>query len=429
MTEEGKTRLLKWGVIICRIVIGALFVISGIAKDIDLWGTVYKIEEYLNVWHINQPRTIVFMAAFLLSTTEFILGALLMLGCLRRAVPVLMLCIMAVMLPLTLYIYISNPVSDCGCFGDFIILSNAATFWKNVLITVALIFLIKKNSRIAPLFSPYIQWLVVTMLAAYALIVGLYGYNIQPMIDFRSFPVGSSLLPDTDDEDSSVPSHDALAFVYEKDGKQEKFPLDNLPDSTWTFIDRIDGTGHASDLTELVVYDLDGNEATADAISDQGEEIILVIPQLARAEVSWTYFLNELSEYMDNHDGTMAALIAGDESAVESWMDLSMASYPVYTAESTTLKELARGNMALVYIRDGKVVWKRSMAMMDTSMTEALSITEDWPDLLADNGPDYFKALSVILAIALMALYLLDSTGRLLRWRIKRRSARRKNSV
>lgn len=426
MTEEGKQRILKWSVIACRIIIGAIFVISGIAKDIDLWGTLYKIEEYLNVWHFSQPRTIVFMASFLLSGTEFILGALLLLGCLRRAVPILMLGIMAFMLPLTLYIYISNPVTDCGCFGDFITLSNAATFWKNVLITAALIFLLLNNRKVAPLFSPYIQWLVVTLLAAYAIIIGLYGYNIQPMIDFRSFPVGASLIPSDDVEEDNADSS-SLSFVYEKEGLKQTFTLDNLPDSTWTFVDRIDLSDKGGDRTELVVYDLDGNEATSEAISDQGEEIILVIPQLARAEVSWTYFLNELSEYMDSHGGTMAAFIAGDESAVESWMDLSMASYPVYTAESTTLKELARGNMALVYLRDGKVVWKRSMAMMDTSMTDALIITEDWPDLLADNGPDYFKALSFILIAALMALYLLDSTGRLLRWRIRRRKARRKS--
>ena len=85
MTETTRERLLKWGVVMARIVIGALFVISGITKDIDLWGTVYKIEEYLNIWDMQQPRTIVFMAAIMLSGAEFTLGALLMLGCCRRA--------------------------------------------------------------------------------------------------------------------------------------------------------------------------------------------------------------------------------------------------------------------------------------------------------------------------------------------------------
>ena len=111
-----------------------------------------------------------------------------------------------------------------------------------------------------------------------------------------------------------------------------------LPDSTWTFIDRVDHSQPTTSLTELVAYDLDGNDATSDAVGGEGEEILLIIPQLQRAEMSWTYFLNELSDYMVSHNGRMAALIAGDDASVEAWADISMASYPIYTAEATTLK-------------------------------------------------------------------------------------------
>ena len=428
MTETTRERLLKWGVVMARIVIGALFVISGITKDIDLWGTVYKIEEYLNIWDMQQPRTIVFMAAIMLSGAEFTLGALLMLGCCRRAVPMLLTAIMAVMLPLTLYIYISNPVSDCGCFGDFLVISNGATFWKNVVITAVLIFLIKNNRKAAPLFTPYIQWLVITLLVAFLLSVGLYGYNIQPMIDFRSFPVGSALLHD-DDTDGESSNEGDVTFLYEKNGDKKEFALDALPDSTWTFIDRVDHSQPTTSLTELVAYDLDGNDATSDAVGGEGEEILLIIPQLQRAEMSWTYFLNELSDYMVSHNGRMAALIAGDDASVEAWADISMASYPIYTAEATTLKELARGNMALVYLRDGNIVWKRSMALMDTSLTDAMLFSSVGPEIISDKGGALFRALSFALLLALMALYILDSTGRLVKWRLRHRRSKRNDSA
>lgn len=428
MTESTREHLLRWGVVVARIIIGALFIISGLTKDIDLWGTVYKIEEYLNIWDMQQPRTIVFMAAITLSGAEFTLGALLMLGCCRRAVPILLTAIMAVMLPLTLYIYISNPVSDCGCFGDFLVISNAATFWKNVVITAALIFLMRYNRKVSPLFTPYIQWLVITLLVAFLLSVGLYGYNIQPMIDFRSFPVGSALLHDDDDTGSESTDEGDVAFLYEKNGEKKEFALDALPDSTWTFIDRIDHTPVGETRTELVAYDLDGNDATYEAINGSGEEILLIIPQLQRAEMSWTYFLNELSDYMVGHDGRMAAIIAGDDASVEAWADISMASYPIYTAEATTLKELARGNMALVYLRDGNIVWKRSMALMDTSLTDAMLFSSVGPELLSDNGGPLFRALSFTLVLALMALYILDSTGRLVKWGLHRRRNKRKDN-
>lgn len=426
MTPNTRKKLIKWGVAAARVIIGVVFVISGLSKDIDLWGTVFKIEDYLHVWGLSQPRTIVFMAALLLSGTEFILGALLLLGCCRRWVPVFLAAVMAVMLPLSLYIYIANPVSDCGCFGDFWVISNAATFWKNVAITAAVIFLIRYNRRLAPWFTPYVQWLVITLLAAYLLVIGLYGYNIQPMVDFRSFPVGASLLPDGSDE--AAYDSEIITFVYEKDGERREFTIDNLPDSTWTFVDRSVDTSGIDTATELVVYDRDGNEATDVAISDEGEEMILVIPQLNRAEVAWTYFLNELSDYMAARGGMMVALVAGDDASVDAWDDLSMASYPIFTAESTTLKELARGNMSLVYARDGRVVWKRNMALMDTSMTDSINFENDDPATFANHGREWFRNLTILLLAALALLYMLDSTGRLLSWRLRvRRMARSAN--
>ncbi|MDE6825278.1 MAG: DoxX family membrane protein, partial [Paramuribaculum sp.] len=89
---------------ILRISIGVVFIASGLAKTIDLWGTVYKIEEYLKVWHMWQPRSLVFMASFLLAGIEFVLGSLLLIGAYRRASVWLLLLMMCGMLPLTLYI-------------------------------------------------------------------------------------------------------------------------------------------------------------------------------------------------------------------------------------------------------------------------------------------------------------------------------------
>ncbi|MDE5627704.1 MAG: DoxX family membrane protein, partial [Candidatus Amulumruptor sp.] len=103
MTPDTRKKLVKWGVAAARIIIGAVFIISGLSKGIDLWGTVFKIEDYLHVWGMHQPRTIVFMGALLLSGTEFLLGALLLLGCCRRWTPIFLTAVMAVMLPLSLY--------------------------------------------------------------------------------------------------------------------------------------------------------------------------------------------------------------------------------------------------------------------------------------------------------------------------------------
>ena len=103
---------------VLRLLIGGVFVMSGLVKSLDLWGFVYKIEEYLAIWDMSQPRTIVFMLAMGVAGYEFVLGLLLAMGCYKRVAPWGLFLTMVVMLPLTAYIWIADPVSDCGCFGD-----------------------------------------------------------------------------------------------------------------------------------------------------------------------------------------------------------------------------------------------------------------------------------------------------------------------
>ena len=127
---------------IFRLIVGGTFIISGLAKMIDVWGSIYKIEQYLNVWGVPQPRSIVFFVALMLSGVEFILGCMLATGSYKRVSVWAMTALMAFMLPLTLYIAIDDPVPDCGCFGDFLVISNTATFLKNVLLVAMLVYLL-----------------------------------------------------------------------------------------------------------------------------------------------------------------------------------------------------------------------------------------------------------------------------------------------
>ena len=144
------------------------------------------------------------LAAFALGSFEFVWGCLLALGCYRRVAVWLLLLMMAFMLPLTLYIVVADPVADCGCFGDFLIISNTATFLKNVVITLFLLYLAVFNSRVDGLFFPYVQWVVGGLVTLYIVIISMIGFNVQPLIDFRRFGPEVSLIPvDNDSEDDS----------------------------------------------------------------------------------------------------------------------------------------------------------------------------------------------------------------------------------
>ena len=394
-----------------RILVGGVFIISGLAKAIDIWGFVFKIEEYLSVWHMMQPRSLVLMGAILLSGYEFVFGLLLLLGCYKRVAVWALTATMAVMLPLSLYLAVANPVTDCGCFGDFWVISNTLTFVKNLIITAALIALLWLNPRLHQgLFQPAIQWIVGAIISLYIVIVALYGYNIQPMIDFRPYPIGARLLPpDTDAaEDADIDDSDII-FTYSKDGREEQFTLDNLPDSTWTFVSRTEPAQKTTSGSVFTVYDRDGNDVTSEAISDEGRELLLVIPEPRLIDISYTYFLNELKQWADSSDVRMVCLIADDRRAMDFLQDVSMATYDIYGVEDTKLKELVRGTMSLVELDNGVVRAKYSLSSIDSPILVDGPKGADLTSRMAPHPQKWFNLLTGGLAALLLFILLFQS--------------------
>lgn len=369
-----RRRLTTAAVVILRIVIGATFILSGWAKAIDPWGTVYKITEYLDVWDMDVPRALVTSFTFLLSAWEFVWGALLLAGTYRRVSVIALLLCMAGMLPLSLYIAIASPVADCGCFGDMLIVSNTGTFIKNVIITAALIYLLAHNTRVRQLYTTHTQWIVGGVLTFYILLIALIGYNIQPLVDFRRFSPGTSLLTDeSEGEEGDDEAEAVYSFIYTRDGLTRSFTADQLPDSTWTFVERKLESG-SENIDDGLTVTVDGEDILPDILMPDGdtplaEQFIVTIPQPYDVDLSFTNLINDLNDYIAERGGTLTAFIAGDSAAIDRWMDISMASYDIYRVEPNLIKELARGTSALVYLREGTVVWKRTLSSIDPAET------------------------------------------------------------
>lgn len=410
--------LKKWRpatVWILRLILGGVFIASGLAKSIDPWGALFKIEEYLQALGFVMPRTVILAGALVLSWGEFLLGSLLALGCYRRVAVWLMSAIMAVMLPLTAWIMIADPVTDCGCFGEALVIDNTSTFIKNIIIAAMLVPLWMCNSKVKGLFTPYSQWLVWALLTLYICTVSMFGYNVQPLVDFRRFATGTALI--TSDDGTETNDYEAditYTFIYEKDGEQREFSEDALPDSTWTFVDRrlTGGNEGASDDFTILV---DGQDITRNVIAAKGEQILVVVTDIRRVTPGHTFAVNELSGIMHERGASVTALIAGDSAALDYWHDISMNDAPVYSAEPTLLKELVRGNIAVVGLRDGRVEWKRTLPTIDT-------------DNLADRIDEYrnypghrLATLSAITLAILVLLWAADRAGLLIWLRLRPR--------
>lgn len=396
------TRIL---VLSMRVIVGAVFIVSGISKLIDLWGTVFKIEDYMAVWGIDVPRTVIMMVGLALSTFEFSAGLLLLGGCYRRVVTWGLMACMSFMLPLTLYIWIADPVSDCGCFGDFLVISNGATFFKNVVLTAMVVYLMKYNKRVGGLFKAPIQWIVGTVVMFYCISVALIGYNIQPMVDFRPFKVGGPLVDDMSD----VLDEDVM-FRYSRDGIIKDYRANELPDESdgWMFVERIEP--ERREARQLAVYDpLTGDDVTMDYLVGVDSLLLLVIPEPARADLSYTYTINEFADRVMMDGGGFVALLATGDRGIERWKDHSMASYPCLEVDDTQLKELSRGVMSMVWVTDDTIRWKRTVASISLDKTEAVSAGKLAVSQLGFDGGGYMMKLTLALAIVLILMYIFQT--------------------
>ena len=188
-----------------------------------------------------------------------------------------------------------------------------------------LICLILSNTKVSGAFIPYIQWIVGGLVTIYILTIELYGYNVQPLIDFRQYSIGTSLIPsESDDEDSGATVYE---FTYSKDGEERTFTIDSLPDSTWTFVSRrlIGGNVLSTDGFTIVE---DGEDITADIIDPDTEQFIITIPDIDNVDLSYTYLINELNDFISGRGGSLVALINSDEEGLERWKDISMPPIP-----------------------------------------------------------------------------------------------------
>lgn len=357
---------------IIRLVVGSVFMFSGFAKAIDPYGTLYKVDAYLASMSLDIWPNLELVGVFALCAAEFLVGVFILTGCFRRSTAIIASIIMAFMLPLTLWIAVSDPVDDCGCFGDALVISNWATFWKNVALTAAIAWLVVYNKKCHWLVTPALQWIAFVATSIFIVVIELFGYISQPLIDFRPYKQGEPII---DFESQATAEEPQFIFIYEKDGIRKEFrDTDVLPEESegWEFVDRKElprqqeQPSTAENGKSLRIWDKTGEEdVTEEAIDEKGMELLVMMPNLKEVSPATTWKLNSLYEWSIKNNVFMAAVVSGTPAEIDEWEDLSMASYPIFTADDTQIKEVVRGNPAVVYLVDGKIEWKSSLAAIN----------------------------------------------------------------
>ncbi|MBP3750143.1 MAG: DoxX family protein [Prevotella sp.] len=351
---------------IARLIISVTFLLSGFVKAVDPLGTQYKLQDYLEALGMGGMIAdwVLLGIAIALSTMEFVLGVLLLFAISRRLVTKIVLGVMVVMTCLTVWIYIADPVEDCGCFGDAIVLTNGQTLVKNIVLLALAALLAWKPLRIKRFISLKWQWITYYTAVAFIIAVSAYSLYFLPIIDFRPYHVGADIREKMSIPDGAPQPEYKTTFILEKDGRQQEFTLENYPDSTWTFIDSKTvqtSEGYVPEIPDLVIQDMrSGDDLTEQILNDEGLTMLLISPHLEQASDAQFGEIDRLYEWAKEQGISFYCLTASGHRGIEQWIDMTGAEYPFCNVDETTLKTMIRSNPGLMLLKNGKVMGKWS---------------------------------------------------------------------
>lgn len=357
---------LIWCVNICRTILAVVFLFSGFVKAVDPMGTQYKIEDYLQAFGMLsiQHSIIPLLLSVALAIIEFIIGAFFLFGIRRITASLLSLVLMIFYTPFTLYIAIKNPVSDCGCFGDALILTNWETFLKNVVLLICAVVVWRYRRLIFRFVSEKFDWLVALYSCLFALAFCSYCLYYLPVLDFRPYKIGTNI-----PEAMSLPPGKHLSeletvFLMKKGNVEKEFTVDNYPDSTWTYVDRrtiVVKKGYEPPISDFSMIDIDsGNDISQQILSDSSYTFLLISPRIEEADDSHIDVINALYEYCHANGYRFYALTSSPDDEIEDWRDKTGAEYPFCQVDNIILKTIVRSNPGLMLLKHGTILNKWS---------------------------------------------------------------------
>ena len=389
-----------------RFALALVFAFSGFVKAVDPMGTVHKLTEYAEVIGIAFHPALLLVGTWLLIGMEYLMGIALFFGLYRRFYLWLMVAFLTVMTPLTCWLALTNPISDCGCFGDFLTLTHWQTFGKNVALLLMSVIVLVGSKRIWRIVSERTQWLVFVYAAASIVLFMQYNLRHLPVWDFRPYSVGTNIVESmTIPEDAPRDEYETV-FVLEKEGVEETFTFDNYPDSAWTFIrreSRLISKGYVPPITDFYLSTLDGEDVTWNVLEQPGYTFLLVARNLKRTNEGLLDVINDLYDYAKVGGYPFYMLTSSNEKVVDEWTAHTGAAYPYLNTDEVLLKTMIRANTGLIVLKDATIVGKWSAA--DLPRDEQLVQTMEHNDILTITPrEELLKHVAIVLCMFLPLL-------------------------
>ena len=327
----------------CGYAVGFVFFISGLLKLIDPVGAGLVMQEYFKFLHMEFLSGAGNIFGVIFALAEAVIGAALITGVWKKTVALAAIALQGFFTLLTLALVIFNPEMDCGCFGEAIHLTHSQTFIKNIiLLGLLLIYYIPPKHLKKPKAKKYVSFGLVTVsTAAFA----LYSLLYIPMADFTALKPGV----ETNRAIYSAENSYEAVFVYSKDGEEQTFTLDELPDSTWTFVrtETISQPEASKPATTISIYNENGEYA--DSLLTAGR--ILIISAYDKISEKESERLSIFARNAVKAGFTPIMLTASEDIAAPEGIIR-------YFCDYKTLITLNRSNAGITYIDGGMIIRK-----------------------------------------------------------------------
>lgn len=349
---------------LARIILGLVFLFSGFVKAIDPLGNTYKIQDYLNSFgeQFSQFSSLSLLAAIALSTLELLIGLCFLFKIKLKATSIIALLFMLIMLPLTLYIAIYNPVTDCGCFGEALKITNWETFFKNVILLILIIIIIIFHKKIRNLFLPGVEWMIILIFILGGIGLSVYSYRHLPMIDFLPYKIGVNIPEAMKIPEGKPTDTYETKLIYEKNGVKQEFTLENYPkDSTWKFVDQkttLIAKGYVPPIHNFTIEDTQGNNLVDEIINYQGVVYLVIMNDINKTSKAGIDKAEILYEQSKQRDERFYALVGSSKEDVERFVKQTKVTFPFYNTDAITLKTIIRANPGFVKIKNGIIIEK-----------------------------------------------------------------------
>ncbi len=361
---------MKYVLWLIRIVVGLLFIFSGLVKANDPLGLSYKMDEFFEVWHMYWMSPYALTLSVIMIAFEIIAGIAVLTGYAYRIFSFLLLLLILFFTFLTAYVLFSGKIKECGCFGDCIKISNEETFYKDVALTVLAIVLFIYRNRIKPVFSNYTGTAIMILTAFFAFGIQWWTLEHLPFYDCLPYKIGVDIKKDRQIPEGAIPDKFETVMVYKdlRTGQDKEYTLENYPwqdTVNFKYVDtksKLVQKGNAEPkIKDFVITDADGNEHTDEILNAPGYTFLLFVNKPDKARKDNLDELKKLIKESQQNGMNFYVLCSADKEKTEAFVrDWGLTGVDVLLFDYTTSKTAMRSNPGLMLLEQGVIKGKWS---------------------------------------------------------------------